>query len=257
MFADAYSRMRRRKRSGGRAARLGQAGGAPPLASDTAAPVCSLCARAFCYSGQVCAAYSRFYVHRSIADAFAERLAKAAETLPVGVGSDPATRLCPLVTAEHRNTVDTLVRTGIEEGATLLTGGAPVPDRPGFFYRPTVFTDVHDDMRIARQEIFGLAASLWTRDVARAHRLAHAIRSGTVFINMPHALDATSGHPSTEPARRRDGQPYMSGPAHRRGRVQAVPAGQGAVARVLGGRCGPLARVLPTLNGRVRSLGQR
>ncbi len=134
----------------------------------------------------------------------------------LGPGSAPDTELGPLVSAEHRQHVDNRVRSGIAEGAQLLTGGSPADDLAGFFYRPTVFTDVRDDMRIAREEIFGpvlsilpyddedeavvrandteygLAAAVWTRDVAAAHRVAGAVHAGTVFINMAGPLDAAA-----------------------------------------------------------------
>jgi acyl-CoA reductase-like NAD-dependent aldehyde dehydrogenase len=114
-------------------------------------------------SGQVCAAYTRFYVHRSLADEFAERCAKAVPQMRLGRGSAEDTDLGPVATGEHQAHVDVLVRSGIDEGASLLTGGSSV-DRPGYFYRPTVFAGVHDDMRIAREEIFGSVLSILAYD---------------------------------------------------------------------------------------------
>ncbi|MUN36010.1 aldehyde dehydrogenase family protein [Actinomadura litoris] len=169
-------------------------------------------------SGQVCAAYTRLYVDRRRADEFTEKLAAAAASLRLGPGLDPETQIGPLVSQEHLDQVDSYVRTGEKQGAELVTGGARAdgPLSNGNFYRPTVFGSVTDDMTIAREEIFGpvlpvlpyddpeelaarandtefgLAASLWTRDLATAHRLAADIRAGAIFVNMLPIPDAAA-----------------------------------------------------------------
>ncbi|MEH1013148.1 aldehyde dehydrogenase family protein [Micromonospora sp. CPCC 206060] len=167
-------------------------------------------------SGQACTAYTRLYVQRARAEEFADTLARMAGAVRLGPGLAPDSQLGPLVSAEHLRRVDDLVRTGTAEGAHLVTGGGRVTDdrlADGFFYQPTVFSGVRDDMTIARAEIFGpvlcvlpyddpaelvdrandtdygLSAAVWTRDLATAHRLAGAIRAGAVFVNMPPQPD--------------------------------------------------------------------
>lgn len=164
--------------------------------------------------GQTCSAGPRVLVHETVADAFVERVVAEGRALIVGDPLDPRTRLGPLVSAEQLARVRGYIASGVEEGAELVSGGVapqdPTLDR-GYFLEPTVFTRVHQGMRIAREEIFGpvltvstfadadeavrqandvaygLSATLWTKDIRVAHRTAARLEAGIVWINTIHA----------------------------------------------------------------------
>jgi acyl-CoA reductase-like NAD-dependent aldehyde dehydrogenase len=163
---------------------------------------------AFFLQGQNCQCASRLLIHEKVRDRVVNGLVKAASGMKIGPGWDPATRIGPLISAEHLGRVQEYVASGVAEGAQLLTGGDRLPGR-GFFMPPTVFGGASRDMRIVREEIFGpvtcvqsfgdsdlddiarqandtiygLVASVWTRDLRIAHRLAESIKAGVVGIN--------------------------------------------------------------------------
>lgn len=157
-------------------------------------------------SGQICSSGTRLFVHESIYPEVTDRVCKAAATYRVGSPFEVATQLGPLISELQMRRVLSYVEVGQQEGAQLAIGGAREGD-VGYFVPPTVFTGVTNDMRIAREEIFGpvlsiiafkdesevialandtiygLAAAIWTKDIARAHRMARAIQSGRIWIN--------------------------------------------------------------------------
>lgn len=161
-------------------------------------------------SGQVCAAYSRFYVHESIADEFTEKLVRASSSLPIGPGLDEKTVLGPLNSAEQLLRVEEFVKGARAEGAKIVSGGNRLGGSlsDGYFYEPTVLTHVQDDMTVVKEEVFGpvmpimtyedideliprandseygLAAAIWTENLREAHEIADKIKAGAIYVNM-------------------------------------------------------------------------
>jgi aldehyde dehydrogenase (NAD+) len=160
----------------------------------------------FFNTGQVCSAGSRILAHRDIYDDVVERLAARAQAIKVGDPAERETTMGPLVSAAQLKTVLEYVDIGRSEGASIVTGGARIGQK-GFFVEPTVFANVEHEMRISQEEIFGpvasvvpfddeedavriangtaysLAAGVWSADIGRVHRVAHALKAGTVWIN--------------------------------------------------------------------------
>jgi acyl-CoA reductase-like NAD-dependent aldehyde dehydrogenase len=166
-------------------------------------------------SGQVCCAGTRVFVQEDFHDRFADALTRYTAKVRAGDPLDPKTTVGPLVSKEQFERVKGYLAIGKDEGAKLTTGG-DVTDGKGYFVNPTVFTDVKNTMKIAREEIFGpvvsvipfkdehdavlqgndttygLAAAVWTNDVSRAHKVARALKAGTVWINCYNVIDPIS-----------------------------------------------------------------
>ncbi|MBT2482076.1 aldehyde dehydrogenase family protein [Streptomyces sp. ISL-94] len=164
---------------------------------------------AFMHSGQVCSAGSRLIIEESVRARFVTELARRAERIRLGRGTDPGVECGPMVSAAQRERTESYVASALSEGAVLRAGGER-PEGPGFFYQPTVLDRCDRRMRVVREEVFGpvltvetfrtedeavalandteygLAGAVWTADQGRARRVAGRLRHGTVWINDFH-----------------------------------------------------------------------
>ncbi|MFT4503452.1 aldehyde dehydrogenase family protein [Caballeronia sp. 15711] len=160
----------------------------------------------FFNAGQVCSAGSRVLVQRPVYDEIVERLAQRAKSITLGDPSQKETSMGPLISAKQMQSVLDYVDIGKSEGASVVSGGRQWGER-GYFVEPTVFANVEHEMRISQEEIFGpvvsvipfddeadavriangtlysLAAGVWSRDIGRVHRMASALKAGTVWVN--------------------------------------------------------------------------
>jgi phenylacetaldehyde dehydrogenase len=160
-------------------------------------------------TGQVCVAGSRLYAHASVYDRLVEGVAERAGKIRVGAGLDPATEMGPLVSREQLERVSGYVAAGRSEGAAVILGGGSPRESGGYFLEPTLLAGTTADMSVVREEIFGpvgcvmrfddddieritreanatrygLAASVWTRDVSLAHKVARRLQAGAVYVN--------------------------------------------------------------------------
>jgi acyl-CoA reductase-like NAD-dependent aldehyde dehydrogenase len=160
----------------------------------------------FFNAGQVCSAGSRVLVQRAAYDEVVDRLAARAQTIKVGRPEASDTTMGPVISAGQMKTVMNYIDIGRSEGASAVTGGSRVGDK-GYYIQPTIFANVAHEMRISQEEIFGpvlsvipfedekdairiangtaysLAAGVWSAEIGRVHRMASALRAGTVWIN--------------------------------------------------------------------------
>jgi betaine-aldehyde dehydrogenase len=163
----------------------------------------------FFNQGEVCVASSRILVHECLYDRFIERLMEKLDHLRIDDPLDESTEMGPLISAAHREKVETYVHIGLQEGAVLLRGGKRIKEK-GYYLSPAVFVNVHQSMQIVQEEIFGpvitiqrykndqeaiecangtvygLAAGVLSRDVERAEQIAEKLRAGTIWINSYH-----------------------------------------------------------------------
>lgn len=170
----------------------------------------------FMGSGQVCSSGSRILVQEDLYDAFVEKYVARAKKIRVGAGNDDRSEMGAIVSKQHMESILAYIQLGIEEGATLATGGHRIKTddlADGFFIEPTVFTDVTGDMRIVREEIFGpvvtiqafkdeaeaiqaanatdygLAGAVFSGDQAKAMRVIKKVRAGITWVNAYHLTD--------------------------------------------------------------------
>ena len=183
--------------------------------SDIDSAVAGAMTGIFFNQGEVCCAGSRLFLERSIHDEFVDKLSSRASGLSVGNPEDAGTQMGAQVSKEQFDKILGYIDTGKQEGAKLVTGGERCGEK-GYFIRPTIFDAVDNNMKIAREEIFGpvvsaitfddvddmvrqsnlsiygLAAAVWTRDIKKAHRLARDLKAGTIWINTYNSFDAAS-----------------------------------------------------------------
>jgi len=167
--------------------------------------------------GQCCCAGSRLMIHKDIFDKVVAGVSDQARNIKLGPGLDPETQMGPLVSDEQFQRVTGYIRSGVEQGAEVVTGGKKGSDNGGYFVQPTVLTKTSPDMKVVREEIFGpvvcaqpitdddleaiarvandtpygLAASVWSRNISKANKLAKRVRAGTVWINCHNVFDAS------------------------------------------------------------------